>query len=99
MKKIVKKEIKEKKDEKKGVKIGKVTHYFDKIGVAVVKLSKPLSVGDKIKIIGHNKEFTQTVTSIQTEHEPLKKAKAKSEVGMKVDKPVSENNEVYKVDE
>ena len=93
-----KKVIKEKNEKKEGIKVGKVTHYFDKIGVAVVKLSKPLSVGDKIKIVGHDKEFTQTVASMQVEHEQLKKAKAKSEIGMKVDKPVRENNEIYKVD-
>lgn len=78
-------------------KIGKVTHYYNKIGVAVVELTKPLSVGDKIKISGHDKEFTQEVASMQMEHQEIKKAKAKESIGLKVDQPVKENDEVFKV--
>lgn len=78
-------------------KIGKVTHYYNKIGVAVVELKKPLSVGDKIKISGHDKEFTQEVASMQMEHQEIKKAKAKQSIGLKVDQPVKENDEVFKV--
>jgi putative protease len=78
-------------------KIGKVTHYYNKIGVAVVELKKPLNVGDKIKISGHDKEFTQDVVSMQMEHQMLEKAKAKASIGLKVDQPVRENDEVFKV--
>ena len=79
------------------IKIGKITHYYDKIGVAVVKAAKTIKVGDKIKISGHDQEFTQNVDSMQLEHKPVKSAKAKSSVGLKVTKPVKENDEVYKV--
>lgn len=78
-------------------KIGKVTHYYNKIGVAVVELKKALTVGDKIKISGHDKEFTQDVISMQMEHQEVKKAKAKDDIGLKVDQPVRENDEVFKV--
>jgi len=78
-------------------KIGKVTHYYNKIGVAVVELTKPLSTGDKIKISGHDKEFTQDVVSMQMEHQKLEKAKAKESIGLKVDQPVRENDEVFKI--
>lgn len=78
-------------------KIGKVTHYYDKIGVAVVELSDNLAVGDTIKIVGHGGEFTQTVSSIQIEHEKLDKAKKGQEIGMKVDKKAKEGCEVFKV--
>lgn len=79
------------------LKIGKISHYFDKISVAVIDLIKPLSVGDNIKIEGHDKEFTQTVVSMQTEHENIKKAKKGDSVGLKVDKPVKYNDTVYKI--
>ena len=79
------------------IKIGKITHYYDKIGVAVVKAAKTIKVGDKIKISGHDQEFTQNVDSMQLEHKPVKSAKAKSSVGLKVTKHVKENDEVYKV--
>ena len=78
-------------------KVGKVTHYFDKIGVAVVELTGVLSVGDSIKISGKNKEFTMTVSSMQIEHEQIKESKKGDTVGMKVDQAVAEGDEVYKV--
>ena len=78
-------------------KVGKITHYYDKIGVAVVELSDSLSVGDTIKISGHGKEFNQTVTSIQVEHEQLKNAKKGMAIGMKVDQEVNESDEVFRV--
>ncbi|MBI4990844.1 hypothetical protein HZB96_02000 [Candidatus Gottesmanbacteria bacterium] len=78
------------------VKVGKITHYYDKIGVAVLELVKPLSVGDKIKISGHDKEFTQEVVSMQVEHKEIKKAKKGDSIGLKVDQPVKENDQVYK---
>lgn len=79
------------------VKVGKVTHYYDHIGVAVVVVAKTIKVGDKIKIVGHDGEFTQDVDSLQLEHKPIKSAKAKTSVGMKVIQPVKDNAQVYKV--
>ena len=79
------------------VKIGKIVHYYNKIGVAVVDLTKPLSAGDKIKISGHDKEFTQEVVSMQIEHKEIKKAKKGDSIGLKVDQSVKENDQVYKV--
>ena len=75
--------------------IGKVTHYFDKIGVAVVKLSGPLKVGDSIRMETKDGEFKQAVESMQVEHKMIEKAKKGDEVGMKVDQPVKEGNKVY----
>ncbi len=78
-------------------KIGKVTHYYDKIGVAVIELGDNLSVGDEIKISGHDNEFTQKIESIQVEHESVEKAKKGQAVGVKVDKKVKEGDEVFRV--
>lgn len=79
------------------VKVGKVTHYYDHIGVAVVSVTKTLKVGDKIKIVGHDREFTQDVDSLQLDHKPIRSAKAKSSVGMKVNQPVKDSDAVYKI--
>lgn len=68
-------------------KVGKVTHYYPKIGVAVVDLSAGLAVGDLILFSGSN-EFTQSVSSIQVEHESIPAAKKGDTVGLKVDQPV-----------
>ena len=77
------------------IQIGTVTHYFDKIGVAVIAISKPIKVGDTIKFKSQT-EFEQEVTSMQIEHESIQEAKAKEEVGMKVDQPVKKGDKVYK---
>jgi translation initiation factor IF-2 len=79
------------------VKIGKITHYYDKIGVAVIELTSDLSMGDEIKISGHDKEFTQKIGSMQVEHEGVEKAKKGQAVGVKVDKKVKEGDEVFKL--
>jgi len=78
-------------------KVGKITHYYDKIDVAVVELTGDLAVGDTIKISGHGREFTQEVTSMQIEHENIKTAKKGQTIGLMVDEKAKENDEVYKV--
>lgn len=80
--------------------IGKVTHYFDKIGVAVIELTGSLKVGDKIEI-GRNEEdaFQQDVSSMQVEHKTIEKAKKGDAIGIKVDNPTKEGAVVSKVKE
>lgn len=79
----------------KGKQIGKITHYFNKIGVGVVELEDGLKVGDTIVITGHGKEFEQAVDSMQVEHEQVTEAKKGDAVGMKVDQPVKEGDIVF----
>ena len=81
----------------KGKLIGRIAHFFDKIGVTVIKLNAPLVVGDRIQIIGGETDFQQTVKSMQIEHEQITKAKATDEIGMKVDKKVREGYKVFKI--
>ncbi len=79
-------------------KIGVVTHYFGKIGVAAIKMTDDeLRVGDTIRIKGHTTDFTQTVESMQVEHEPVEVARAGDNVGMKVIDHAREHDVVYKV--
>ena len=51
--------------------IGTVIHYFGKIGVAVLSLTDPIHIGDKIRIRGNDTEFDQEVTSLQADHEAV----------------------------
>ena len=78
--------------------VGKVTHYYGKVGVAIVELSDGLKVGDKIKIEGNKVEFDQTVESMEVDRKPVDSAKAGDVVGLKVDQKVSEGAVVYKLD-
>jgi len=79
-----------------GKLIGKVTHYFSKIGVAVIELSDTLKVSDTIRIVGGQTDFNQTVESIEIEHEKVQEAKAGDSVGLKVEQKVREGYKVYK---
>ena len=80
--------------------IGTITHYFGKISVAVLKvIDDEVNVGDTIHIKGKHTDFSQTIDSMQVEHENFEKAKKGDEVGLKVDGPVHEHDEVYKVTE
>lgn len=78
-------------------KIGSITHYYDRIGVAVMEVLAPIKVGDRIKIKGHEREFEQEIASMQIEHENIKKAKKGDNVGLKIEQPVKKGDEVYKL--
>lgn len=79
-------------------KIGRVTHYYDKIGVVVVELDSDLSVGEKIKFSrGGEEMFEQEVDSIQIEHQKLQSAKKGDTIGLKVAQEVKEGADVFKV--
>jgi len=70
--------------------IGRVVHYYDRIGVAIVELASPLSIGDTVLLKRGEEEYTQPVTSLQIEHEPVKSAKKGKVIGMKVNQPVKD---------
>jgi translation elongation factor EF-1alpha len=79
----------------KGKLVGEITHFFDKIGVGVVKLSGALKTGDEIVVSVHGQEFEQAVDSMQMEHEKIAKAKKGQEIGMKLAGPAKEGSLVY----
>lgn len=79
-------------------KIGKVTHYYDKIGVAIVELDADLGTGDRIKFVrGGEDLFEQDVSEMQIEHQKIDSAKKGNIIGLKTEKPVKEGAEVYKI--
>jgi len=80
-----------------GKLIGKITHYFGNIGVAVIELSDILKVGDTIRIVGGETDFNQQVESMEIEHKKVDTAKPGDSVGFKVDQKVREGYKVYKV--
>ncbi|MBI3984676.1 MAG: hypothetical protein HY344_01890 [Candidatus Levybacteria bacterium] len=75
--------------------IGKVIHYYDKIGVAVVKLSKGLKVGDSVKFVHGDNSFEQEVESMQLEHAQVEQGKKDQEIAIKVDKEAKTGTQVY----
>lgn len=79
-------------------KIGEVTHYFDKIGVAIIKLSAPLRTGDKIRVKGATSDFEQVVDSMQIDHQNVESAESGQELGIKVSDKAREGDEILKVE-
>lgn len=78
------------------VEVGRVTHFFSKISVAVIELKAPLAVGDTIAIKGPTTDFEQAVESMQIEHQNVQKATAGQSIGLKVTQRVRETDVVYK---
>lgn len=77
--------------------VGRVTHYFGRIGVAIVELSGELRLGDEIHIVGATTDFSQAVESMEVEHEKVEVARKGQSVGIKVAQRVREGDRVYKV--
>ena len=78
------------------VEIGRITHFFTKISVAVIELTMPLAVGDTIMIKGPTTDFEQPVESMQIEHNNVQRAEAGQSIGLRVAQRVRENDMVYK---
>jgi len=76
--------------------IGKVIHYFDKAMVAVIKLDSALKAGDEVKFVRGDEEFSQTIESMQIDHETIKSAKKGQEAAVKVDQVAKAGTLVYK---
>lgn len=76
--------------------IGNVTNFYSKISVAVVQLTAPVNVGDKILIKGDTTNFEQTIESMQIEHQNIPRAEAGQSIGLKVNDRVRPGDIVYK---
>ena len=76
--------------------VGRVTHFFPKISVAIVDLKASLAVGDKVTIAGATTRLEQVVKSMQIEHKSVKTAKSGQSIGLKVEGKVRESDIVYK---
>jgi translation elongation factor EF-1alpha len=79
------------------LQVGRITHFYKKIGVAVVDLSEPIQVGDTIHIQGHATDITQKVESMQVEHQNIQKAEKGQSIGLIVKGDVREKDHVFKV--
>lgn len=78
-------------------KIGKITHYYSKLGVAAIELKHGrLHKGDKIHIHGHTTDLEQAVDSMELEHQQIIEADEGQNIGVLVHDHVRENDDVYK---
>ena len=77
--------------------VGKVSSYFSHVGVAAIKLSAGLKVGDKIHIKGNTTDFEKEVDGMQIEREEVSKAKKGDHIGIKVPEKVRSSDKVFLV--
>jgi U32 family peptidase len=77
--------------------IGRVFDYFERVGVIAIELSDNLKVGDTIRIVGGETDFTQVVSSMQVEGKNIEKAKKGDQIGIKVSEKCHKGYKVYKV--
>lgn len=76
--------------------VGRVSHFFGRINVAIIEVTDTISVGDQILIKGPTTDIEQTIDSMEIEHTKVKQAEAGQSIGMKVNARVRENDIVYK---
>lgn len=77
--------------------IGTVTHWYDKIGVAVVKLTGAISKGAAIKVRKGDDEFEDTVSSLQINHADVASAKKGDDAAIKISHHAKEGAAVFLV--
>jgi translation elongation factor EF-1alpha len=77
--------------------IGKVTHFFTNLSVALIELSGALKVGEKISVEGATTNFEQNVDSMQIDRKDVPEAKSGDAIGIKVRERVRPGDNVYRV--
>ena len=79
-------------------RVGEIIKFFGKISVAAIRLSEgSLKVGDKIHIVGHTTDITQTVDSMQIENQDVQEAGPGADIGIKLEDRAREHDVAYKV--
>ena len=78
--------------------VGRVSHFFGRINVAIIEVTDTISVGDQILIKGPTTDIEQTVDSMEIEHVKVKQAESGQSIGMKVKGYARKNDTVYKTD-
>ncbi len=80
--------------------VGRISHYFSRINVGVVELTKgSLKVGDTIHVKGHTTDFYQKIESMQMEHAPVQTAGPGESFGLEVESLVRQHDLVFRATE
>ncbi len=76
--------------------VGKVTHYYAHIKVAIVKFNTNIKTGTELYFKGATTDFKEGAKSMQFDHTPVATAKKGKQIGIKLKKRVREGDLVYK---
>ena len=78
--------------------VGQVVAFFAVPSVAIVKVTQgTLKLNDKIWIRGHTTDLTETISSMQIDHQPVAQAQQGQEVGIKISGKARQHDRVYKI--
>jgi hypothetical protein len=77
--------------------IGTVSSYFSHVGVAAIKLTSRLKVGNKIHVKGSTTDFNLKVEGMQIDKVSVKEGKKGDHIGIKVPEKVRPNDKVFLV--
>jgi translation elongation factor EF-Tu-like GTPase len=83
-------------NKEKDIPIGKVVHYYGKIGVAVILLEESLKAGERVRFAGNKEEFEQNVESMEIDRQKISEAHKGDEIAMKAEKKVKEGTPLYR---
>ena len=78
-------------------KIGEITHFYNRISVAVLDLTDKLEIGDRVHIFGRTTDFIQNVSSMEIDHRKVVSVGPGDEVALKVIEPVRVGDGIYKL--
>lgn len=81
-----------------GKQIGIVINYLEKPRLAVVKLIEDIQLGNTLRFVDEETDFTQIIDSLQIDGENVETAVNGDEVSIKVFEKVRYGNRVYLVD-
>ena len=77
--------------------VGRVTHFYGGIKVAIVKFNKAVKVGAMLHYKGATTDFKKAAGAMQFNHKEVKKAIKGKQIGIKVPKRVREGDEVFEI--
>jgi putative protease len=77
--------------------VGKITHYFTNINVAVIELEGEIKLGDKLLFEGATTNFEQPLDSMEIDRKPIETAGKGQSIGLKVKDRVRLGDKVYKI--
>jgi len=85
----------------KKIQLGKVSNYYNKIGVAEFKIEcEGIKIGNKLAVTGPTTGFEEIIVEeIQTDSGKVEQAKKGEVISIKVSFKVRENDKVYLVKE
>jgi hypothetical protein len=79
--------------------IGKVIHYWTRLGVVGVELTDTLKMDDWIHFLGTTTDFQQRVTSMQINKRFVNEAFAGQQVGILVAERARTGDTVYRIED